>query len=162
MAQTNPVVIFTGRFESKVDRKGRVSVPARFRNRLAGQTFHGIAVFPSVDGSTSLTASGMNVVEDYSARFSNADPFAPLLSDSRMALFASVEPLPFDGEGRVLLPEELRAHAGITTLATFVGMGNIFQIWEPEAAAAVLRAVREMPPEERAKLTVPPAPGGER
>ena len=155
------MALFTGQFESKVDRKGRVSVPARFRNQLVGQTFHGIAVFPSVDGSTSLTASGMDVLETYGNRFGSADPFAPSLSDTRMALFASVEPLPFDGEGRVLLTEELRAHAGITALAAFVGMGNIFQIWQPEALDPVLRAVREMPPGERAKLKLPPAPGGE-
>ena len=153
--------LFLGRLDSKVDRKGRVSVPARFRNQLVGQSFQGIAVFPSVDGTVSLTASGMSTFEKYRDRFLSADPFAPTYSEAREALFGSVEPLPFDGEGRVLLPEDLRAHVGITTHATFVGAGELFKIWEPEAAAAAQRAVREKSPEEFSRMKMPPQ-GGER
>ncbi len=40
--------------------------------------------------------------------------------------------LPFDGEGRIILPEELARHAGITEQAVFVGRGARFQIWAPE------------------------------
>ena len=48
-----------------------------------------------------------------------------------MRLFSGVQRLPLDPDGRVLLPAELLAHAGITTHATFVGMGHEFQIWDP-------------------------------
>ncbi len=50
--------------------------------------------------------------------------------DSIMAL---VRDLPLDGEGLAILPAALAAHAGITDRATFVGRGNRFQIWQPEA-----------------------------
>ena len=40
--------------------------------------------------------------------------------------------LPFDGEGRVILPPAFREYAGITAQATFVGVGKLFQIWNPE------------------------------
>ncbi len=40
--------------------------------------------------------------------------------------------LPFDGEGRIILPAKLAEHAGITDRATFVGRGTRFQIWAPE------------------------------
>ena len=40
--------------------------------------------------------------------------------------------LPFDGEGRVILPAVLANHATISDRATFVGRGNRFQIWQPE------------------------------
>ena len=62
----------------------------------------------------------------------------------------------------MLLPGDMLAHAEITTHAAFVGMGNQFQIWEPSTIEAVLRAVREKSPEERARLELPPVPGGER
>ena len=156
------MALFTGRLVNKVDRKGRVSVPAGFRNQLAGQTFHGVAVYPSVDGSSSLTGSGTDVLQELSERFSSTNPFAASYNDARMALFSAVQLLSFDGDGRVLLPGDMLVHAGITTHAAFVGMGNQFQIWEPDAVEAVLRAVREKSPEERAKLELPPAPGGER
>ena len=41
--------------------------------------------------------------------------------------------LPFDQEGRVLLPEHLRRSAFLNTEALFVGMGRKFRIWEPSA-----------------------------
>ena len=49
------MALFTYTFVNKVDRKGRVSVPASFRNELARQSFNGVAVYPSIDGSKSLT-----------------------------------------------------------------------------------------------------------
>jgi MraZ protein len=44
-----------------------------------------------------------------------------------------VHELPFDREGRISLPENLAKHAGIGERAVFVGRGNRFQIWSPEA-----------------------------
>jgi len=40
--------------------------------------------------------------------------------------------LPFDGEGRIILPARLAEQAGITDCATFVGRGTRFQIWAPD------------------------------
>ena len=156
------MALFTGKVVNKVDRKGRVSVPARFRSELAGQPFQGIAVYPSVDGSSSLTGSGIDVLNDYKDRFRSTNPFAEPFTDARMALFSDVELLPLDADGRVLLPADLLAHANITTHAFFVGMGDLFRIWEPEAGNVALRKVQGKSPEERARLELPPAPGGER
>ena len=156
------MALFTGKAVNKVDRKGRVSVPAGFRNQLAGQTFLGVAVYPSVDKSPSLTACGVDVLEGLGERFRATSPFDPSYTDARMALFADVQLLPFDSDGRVLLTADLLGHAGITTHAAFVGMGDLFRIWEPDTADAVLRGVREKSPEERAQLELPPAPGVDR
>ena len=156
------MALFTGRVVNKVDRKGRVSVPAGFRNQLAGQTFHGVAVYPSVDNSPSLTACGIDVLEGLGDRFRATSPFDPSYTDARMALFADVQRLPLDSDGRVLLTADLLDHAGITSHAAFIGMGDLFRIWEPDAAEAALRAVREKSPEERSQLELPPAPGGNR
>ena len=156
------MALFTGRVVNKVDRKGRVSVPAAFRNQLAGQSFYGLAVYPSVDSSPSLTACGIDVLEGLGDRFRATSPFDPSYTDARMALFADVQQLPIDSDGRVLLTADLLGHAGITTHAAFVGMGDLFRIWEPETAEAALRAVRQKSPEERAQLQLPPAPGSAR
>ena len=156
------MALFTGRVVNKVDRKGRVSVPASFRNQLAGQTFHGVAVYPSVDKSPSLTACGLDVLEGLGDRFRATSPFDPSYTDARMALFAEVQQLPLDSDGRVLLTADLLEHCGITTHAAFIGMGDLFRIWEPDTADAALRAVREKSPEERAQLQLPPTPGVER
>ena len=58
-------------------------------------------------------------------------------------LFAMSQPLPFDTEGRIVLPENLAAHAHITDSAAFVGLGKSFQIWEPNRFADHQAALRE-------------------
>ena len=156
------MALFVGKAVNKVDRKGRVSVPARFRSALAGQTFHGVAVFPSTDGSKSLTCCGEDVIDELSRRFRSANPFAPTYTEARMAFFSAVEKLPFDGDGRVLLPADLLAHAEITTRAAFVGAGHEFRIWEPDAYEAAARAMKKKSLEALATLELPPLPGGER
>ena len=74
-----------------------------------------------------------------STNFGSANPFAPKLPKSRMALFGQVERLHFDPEGRVILTHGLMEHANISDTAAFIGMGETFQIWQPEAGAAMLK-----------------------
>lgn len=69
--------------------------------------------------------------------------------DLSAMLFADARPLTFDVTGRIVIPSDLLAHAGITDRAVFVGRGNSFQIWNPdefratqEKALGNLRATR--------------------
>ena len=122
--------LFFSTFVNKVDRKGRVSVPATFRAALEGSSFPGVILFRSFR-LAALDGSGIDRMEELSARIDALDEF----SEDREALasiFADAQQLPFDGEGRIILPEPLSAHAGITETAAFVGLGRTFQIWEPQ------------------------------
>ena len=71
----------------------------------------------------------------------------PPYSDEReqfsVALYGTSETLKLDSEGRVILTERLKDHAGITEAATFVGLGHKFQIWEPERFRAHLTEATE-------------------
>jgi MraZ protein len=125
------VALFTYTFVNKVDRKGRVSVPASFRNELSRQSFNGVAVYPSIDGSKSLTGCEEDVLRQWSDNYRADDPFDTDSTEKRRKLFSAVQRLPLDPDGRVLLPSELLSHAGISTHAAFVGMGHEFQIWDP-------------------------------
>jgi MraZ protein len=58
-------------------------------------------------------------------------------------LFAEAHPLTIDGEGRIVLPEPLKEHANITTDVAFVGLGAMFQVWEPGRYAEHRAQVRE-------------------
>ena len=55
------------------------------------------------------------------------------LDDLSAMLFADARPLQFDVTGRIVIPEDLLKHAGIQDKAVFVGRGNSFQIWNPDA-----------------------------
>jgi MraZ protein len=133
--------LFFSTFVNKVDRKGRVSVPATFRAALEGSSFPGVILFRSFR-LAALDGSGIDRMEELSARIDALDEF----SEDREALasiFADAQQLPFDGEGRIILPEALSAHAGITETAAFVGLGRTFQIWEPQSFEKHQQDLRE-------------------
>ena len=123
------VELFLSTFVNKVDRKGRVSVPATFRAAVADQSFPGIVVFPSFKYNA-LDASGIKRMEEMSERLNTLDEFSEEHENLAM-LFAASQALPFDTEGRIVLPESLAEYAHITESAAFVGLGKSFQIWEP-------------------------------
>ena len=58
------------------------------------------------------------------------------LDDLSAMLFADARPLAFDVAGRIVIPSDLLKHAEITGRAIFVGRGNSFQIWNPDAFCA--------------------------
>ncbi|HWA43396.1 MAG TPA: division/cell wall cluster transcriptional repressor MraZ [Hypericibacter adhaerens] len=127
------MALFIDTFVNKIDRKGRVSVPAPFRAALAAQPFQGIVALPSFRFKA-VQCAGMDWMEGIKARLtSNADLFSDEHDDLTMALFSSAKQLAFDGEGRIQLPEDLAKEANITELAAFVGRGEHFEIWEPQA-----------------------------
>jgi MraZ protein len=136
------VALFLSTFVNKVDRKGRVSVPASFRAALAGQSFAGIVAFRSFKAAA-IEGSGIDRIEEMSARLDALDQFSEESESLAAAIFADSQQLAFDSEGRIVLPQALAEHAGITETAAFVGLGRTFQIWEPEAHAAHQSALRE-------------------
>lgn len=135
------LALFLSTFVNKVDRKGRVSVPATFRAALAGQNFNGIVAFRSFK-LPALEGSGIDRMEEMSARIDALDEFSED-RDSLASIFADAQQLAFDGEGRIVLPESLCQHAGITENAAFVGLGRTFQIWEPQQFERHQQELRE-------------------
>ena len=121
--------LFLSTYVNKVDRKGRVSVPATFRSALEGQRFHGILVFPSFQ-FPALDGTGGDYMEELGERLETLEPFSPEYNDLSM-LFAESRQLPFDSEGRVILTDDLKEHGRIDSEVMFVGRGSMFQIWEP-------------------------------
>ena len=72
-------------------------------------------------------------------------------------LFASSQPLPFDTEGRIVLPESLAVYAHISDSAAFVGLGKSFQIWQPDRFADHQAMLRERA--RRQGTSLPPLGG---
>src|ERR1700749_856976 len=123
------VALFSSTYFNKIDRKGRVSVPAAFRAALNGQSFSGIVVVPPPKRQA-LGAGGYDRLEDIAKSLDEL----PESSDEHEALrsvLGEAEQLPFDGEGRVILSHALIEHAGIGEQVAFVGAGRSFHIWDP-------------------------------
>ncbi len=148
-----------GTFENKVDRKGRVSVPAPFRQSLATSSYPGIVVFRS-HRSDAVESCDIEFMNQLNGRVDAYDLFSDEHDDLVFTLFADAFQLPFDGEGRIILPPALAEHASITDRAAFVGKGNTFQIWQPET---LLERKAEVRARTRAQgISLPPGAGGGR
>lgn len=123
--------IFLSTVINRIDRKGRVSVPASFREALAQQSFHGIVVFRSYVLET-LEGFGMDRIERLSKDLDRFDYFSQEQNDLVTSIFADVQRLAFDSEGRVVLPKSFCDHAHLGDQVAFVGQGATFQLWNPQ------------------------------
>jgi MraZ protein len=138
-------------YVNKVDKKGRVSVPANFRAALSEQKYQGIVIYQSFVNNC-IEACAMDRIERLSDSIDSLDPY----SDQRDAFAATIlggsQQLPFDNEGRVMIPEAALKEAGIDEKAVFVGKGATFEIWEPDAFEVYASKARELAKKERANL----------
>ena len=102
----------------------------------------------------------MSEIEALIARFA---PFSEAREQFATALYGTSETLKVDGEGRVILSEALKSHAGIAEMVAFVGLGQKFQIWEPERFRAELaeatQKVRALRKRLGSQTSAPGAPG---
>jgi len=131
---------FLGTHRNKLDAKGRVSVPAPFRNVLRGK---GGGADPAGPVSLVLRPSHKHaciegwppeVFEALAEPLDRLDMFGEDHEDLSTALYADADLVESDKEGRIVLPDSLVRHAGLTDTVTFMGLGRVFQIWEPSAA----------------------------
>ena len=100
------MALFLSTYVNKVDKKGRVSVPAQFRAALASETYQGIVVF-RCNQHTGLEGFSWSFMEEVGQRLDNFDLFSNSQDDLATAIFGDSVQLPFDGDGRVVLPSEL-------------------------------------------------------
>lgn len=124
--------LFLSTFINKIDKKGRVSVPATFRAALSQEDFQGIVVFRSY-AQEALEGVGMSSMDVMADRMD--DNFAFFSDDhDEMAtvLFGESVQLAFDGDGRITLPQELMESIGLDGQVAFVGLGRKFQMWDPK------------------------------
>ncbi|MCB9991921.1 MAG: division/cell wall cluster transcriptional repressor MraZ [Rhodospirillales bacterium] len=129
------MALFLSTYVNKVDRKGRVSVPASFRAALADQPFQGVVLFRS-NNHACLEGFGQSAMEMLGDRLDHFDLFSAEQDDMATAIFGEAVQLPFDGDGRVILPSDLTGFAGLEEQAAFVGLGRKFQVWNPAAFEA--------------------------
>ena len=147
---------FVSTFTNKIDAKGRVSVPASFRAALerdgyAGAGPPGIYCYPSLD-APALDAGGERLAQKIDGLLGGLPDYSDERDQLSVALYGDVHILALDGDGRIVLPEALRAHAGVRTQIAFVGLGEKFQMWEPERFEARRNLAREKVAEHRRLL----------
>ena len=122
--------MFLSSFVNKIDKKGRVSVPATFRSHLNSLGYNGFISYPSFNHSA-LEACSQDRIEKLSSTIDSLNPFEEKRDYFATSVLSESESHLFDTEGRVSISEKLLNHAKIKNNVLFVGLGKTFQIWEP-------------------------------
>jgi MraZ protein len=140
-----------------LDSKGRVCIPAAYRQILSAQNTNGVYVCPSFF-ENALEGFGQSVLDGLHTRLSALDPFLSVAhDDTAYAIISRTQLLPADEQGRVRLPDQMIEHAALKDKIVFIGMSQKFQIWDAERFAPIdaeriarMKAARER---EIAKLS---------
>lgn len=144
-------MLFLSTYHNRLDKKGRLSIPAQFRAVLTGQGFPGIVAYASPMHGC-IEACGMQRIQKLNQRIERLDPYSEEHDALTMTLFGESVQLMFDTEGRVMLPSTLIALAKLQEETVVVGKGEIFEIWEPKAFETQAKRARELARAKRSQL----------
>ena len=143
--------MFLSTYENKIDKKGRVSVPATFRSHLSSMGYNGFVSYPSFN-HPALEACSQDRIEKLSNTIDSLNPFEEKRDFFATSILSESINLQFDSEGRISLTSKLLKHAKIKTSMLFVGQGQTFQIWEPTAFEKFKTTARKKANINRANL----------
>lgn len=134
------MAVFLSSFVNKIDKKGRVSVPASFRAVLGAEA-PGIVVFRSLQYDA-LDGCSVAHLELLSQSLEKLDLAPDVYEMIETTIFGGSIQIPFDSEGRVSLPPNLAKAVGIEDDVAFVGRRKTFQLWNPSKFTAHEAATR--------------------
>ncbi len=136
-------MLFLSTYQNKLDSKGRVSVPVSFRNVLLQEECSGVIVYESINNNC-VEACSINRIEKLNDTIDSLDPYSDERDAFATILLGGSIHLPFDNEGRVMLPESLISFAKLEQYACFVGKGKTFEIWNPKLYTEYYAKAKEM------------------
>ena len=124
---------YLGSYLYQVDEKGRVTLPAAFRRDSEAQSFVLIQAQPDA-----LTLYPQDTWAEVQERLRALTRSAPRSRHRMLGLTANAVVIVPDKQGRILIPDRLRASAGIRDEAQVVGAIDKIEIWDPERFARVV------------------------
>lgn len=148
-------MLFLSTYTNRIDKKGRVSIPASFRSSLAQQTSSGIICYSSFINPC-IEASGINRIEMLSQTIDSLDPYSETRDAFATTILGGCIQLLIDGEGRVIIPDSLIEFAKLNDQACFVGKGATFEIWNPATFEEYAIKSREIAKKDRHILQFSP------
>jgi MraZ protein len=131
--------MFLGEFSHTIDDKGRLTIPAKFRDELES----GIVVTRGIDGC--IWAYPRAEWENLAEKISQIPSTNQAVRNFVRFMFSSASDSIPDRQGRVIIPQNLREHAHIQNEATVIGVMNRVEIWQPLRWTEVFSKVEEDP-----------------
>lgn len=131
-----------GHIHHVLDSKGRVAVPQGYRMELQAQDQRAPILMLLID-QPALGLYARNRWELIEERLESMSQVQPEVQAVRRMLVSTAVDSPFDGQGRILIPPDLRELAGLGRDVTFAGVGARVEIWSKERYEGEIRATRE-------------------
>lgn len=127
--------MFWGEYSHTIDDKGRLTIPAKHRDRL-GEAI----ITRGLDRNLALYP--LPAWEQLVSRLRELPITDPNARALQRLIFSGAQEVSPDKQGRILVPPYLREYAGITQSAVIAGMESYVEIWDPEAWAKTLEIVQ--------------------
>ncbi len=131
--------MFYGEFEYKIDEKGRIPLPPKFRDELKA----GVVLFPGIEKCINLYP--ISEWKKLASTLTSTSIAASKMRRLYRAIFSTAFQLSLDKQGRIAIPTPLREHAEIGDEVIIAGANNYLEIWdkarwEPEKATSLEQA----------------------
>lgn len=134
--------LFLSTYSNKIDAKGRVSMPANFRDIITKENNISVVIYKSLSKNC-LVGCTIAQIEKIQEAIDKFDPFSEEKDAFETALFAESVSLEIDKDGRINIPKQYTQFAKIDGTALFVGKGKKFEIWNPTAYDEDYKKCRE-------------------
>lgn len=147
--------VFRGVSHLALDAKGRLVVPAKYRDALAAAgngNPQGVPLVLTADPSRCLLMYPRQSWEPIQARLMGLSSFNEITRGLQRLLVGHADDVEMDGAGRILVPPALRQYASLEHRVVLVGQGHKFELWDEarwlaETARAIAIPPGELPPE---------------
>ena len=147
------MALFLSTFINKLDKKGRISVPAQFRAYLSDENFSGVILYESFI-NPSIEGCNIERIKKLSNAIDDLDPFCEDRDSFATAILAGSIQISMDSDGRIILPDNLIEIANLKDKAIFVGKGKTFEIWQPEKFSNYMSCAKQRAKEKRNILRI--------
>jgi|SRR5579863_1697612 len=127
--------MFRGRFQHTFDSKGRVSIPAKFREALSSSNGNGSApeiLIVSTDFDHCLVAFPLHAWNQFEAKLKTLPAMDSGVKDFLRFFYSWAVECPLDRQGRILIPPALRDYAGLYRDTILIGLVNKIEFWDLE------------------------------
>ena len=139
--------MFFGEYEHTIDEKNRLTLPARFRDALAG----GVVLTRGLDECLDVFARpDWNALVE--ARLAPLDPFSKEARELKRFFFSAAADADLDKQGRVLVPPALHRHARLGREVVVAGVHDHLEIWDRAAWHAQLADLEGSAPDVAERL----------
>lgn len=124
------MAFFTSEYECKLDTKGRLVLPAKIKSSLPEVSTHELIIRKGFEQN--LILYPMLEYKKIHAKIAALSEFNAEQRKLKRNFFRSIQQVDLDSAGRLLIPKQMLAHAGLDKELILIGMGNYIEMWNPQ------------------------------